>query len=94
MAVQDKVYDTRYFTYYLEFPDGEVWVDQTPFVHELQWELEQLINRQHKIERFEWKTRADDLARKGETRWTDQNGVKHIVLVENTKRNRRWGVRK
>ena len=82
----------RFFTYWLEWPDGsEPWVDQTPFVHDLQFELK---NTRFMKDPTLPAHVALDLIRKGETRWMDTNGVTHRVVVEETKRNRRWGVRR
>lgn len=90
MGVADKVYHTRYFTYWLEFPDGETWVDQTPFIHSLQFELQNMV-AMNKNMKMEWMVRANEIANKGESRWTDNNGVKHCIKIEDTKRNRVWG---
>lgn len=81
----------RYFTYYLCFPDGDEWVDQTPFVHELQFELR---NTRFMRDPTLPAHVGHDLARKGEAEWFDSNGIRHRVIVEKTKRNRRWGVRR
>ena len=78
----------RYFTYFLIFPgDNDVWVDQTPFVHDLHFELS----------RTRWakdKNKMNDLLKKGETQWKDHNGVTHRVVIETIERPRRWGNRK
>ena len=78
----------RYFTYYLIFPgDKEMWVDQTPFVHELQFQLQNTAWRHdHK--------KVRDLLHKGETHWKDHNGVEHRVVIESTKRPTNWGVKR
>lgn len=85
--IKSKEYHTRYFTYYLIFPDGDHWVDQTPFIHDLTFQLKQTA----------WRNDPDkcrDLLLKGETNWTDQNGVKHRVVVEDEVRPRIWGIQK
>jgi hypothetical protein len=74
----------RYFTYFLRFPDGEEWVDQIPFVHDLEWELSQTV---FGLEPF----RKKDLMTKGETHWKDNNSVEHQVVIEEKERPRRWG---
>lgn len=74
----------RYFTYYLIFPDGETWCDQSPFVHDLQFQLRQTAWRNDQ-------GKCRDLLVKGETTWSDHNGVKHRVVVEDVKRERVWG---
>lgn len=82
----------RYFTYYLEWPDGsEPWVDQVPIVHDLQFSLQNSrFNHDPSIPAHV----LHDLARTGEAKWQDNNGVTHRVIVEKTKRNRRWGVKR
>lgn len=82
----------RYFTYYLEWPDGsERWQDQTPFVHDLQFELQNTRFMQDPLIPAHV---ASDLMRKGETSWVDGNGVRHIVVIERQKRARNWGVKR
>lgn len=78
---------THYFTYYLEFPDGEYWVDQTPFVHDLAFQLQNTV----------WRDMPDvkrALMQKGEYHWKDQNSVTHRVVVEDVQRPRKWGAGK
>lgn len=87
MGVKDKSFDVRYWTYYLIFPDGTEWVDQMPFIHDMQFELK---NSCFDIEPHQKR----DLLVKGETHWKDHNGVTHRVVIEGTERPRRWGVGK
>lgn len=75
----------RYFLYRLVFPDGEMWQDNIPFVHSLDFELKQ--TRWHKYEAGIYR----DLLQKGEARFTDQNGVKHVIGIEDVPRERHWG---
>jgi hypothetical protein len=75
----------RYFTYYLEFPDGERWQDQIPFVHALDFEIKNTNWPKHNPSVYR------DIVTKGEARFTDQNGVKHIIVVEEKVRPRHWG---
>lgn len=87
MGIKEKTFgEVRYWTYYLIFPgDKDVWVDQTPFVHDIQFE----------IKNTRWKNdpgKVRDILTKGETKWTDHNGVTHRVVVESTPRARKWGV--
>lgn len=77
----------RYFTYHLEFPDGDIWRDQIPFVHPIDFEL-----KQTRWPAYEPNIHRDLIA-KGEARFTDQNGVKHIIIVEDVKRPKHWGTR-
>lgn len=85
-GVQDHVPGkVRYFTYKLIFSDGEIWQDQIAFVHPLSWELKQ--TRWHKHDPGVYR----DLLVKGEARFTDQNGVKHVIGIEEVKRDRVWG---
>lgn len=88
MAVKNKtVGEIRYFTYWIRFPDGEEWVDQVPFVHELDFELRQSVFDLDPIKK-------NDLLTKGETHWKDKNSVEHLVRVENVERKRNWGPKK
>lgn len=77
----------RYFTYYLEFPDGETWRDQIPFIHPLDFELAQTRWKQHEPNVYR------ELTQKGETRFVDQNGVKHIIVIEEQARPKHWGTK-
>lgn len=77
----------RYFTYYLSFPDGETWCDQSPFVHDLQFQLTQTAFRNDPA-------KCRDLIQKGETTWKDHNGVKHTVKIEEQKRDKVWGTKR
>lgn len=73
----------RYFTYWVIFPgDNEAWVDQTPFVHDLQFQLKKTAFNP---------SQCRDLLHKGETQWSDSNGVKHRVVIEETQRPKVWG---
>lgn len=76
----------RYFTYFLRFPDGEEWVDQIPFVHDLRYELSQPVFELHVHMKH-------DLLTKGETFWRDNNSVEHHVKVETVERPRVWGTK-
>lgn len=88
MGVADKtIGKIRYFTYFLTFPDGDQWVDQVPFVHDLQWELKHSC---FEMEPF----KKRDLLVKGETFWKDQNSVEHLVRIESVERVRNWGIGK
>lgn len=74
----------RYFTYYLIFPDDTYWVDQQPFVHNLEYELTKATFG--KIPRLRKK-----ILKTGECSWKDQNGVWHKIVIEKEKRQRIWG---
>jgi hypothetical protein len=85
MGVKLKTYDVRYFTYYLIFPrDKDVWVDQVPFIHDLQFELKNTGFGKDPA-------KARDILLHGETKWKDHNGVTHRVVIEEEKRARKWG---
>lgn len=75
----------RYFNYYLEFPDRDIWCDAIPFVHPLDFELKQTRWMAHEPNVYR------DILNKGEARFTDQNGVKHIIKVSEEPVKRRWG---
>lgn len=83
----------RYFTYYLVWPDGsEPWVDQVPFVHDLQWELKHM--RFMKDPLIDKDKCAWDLLYNGECRWTDKNDVTHRIVIDEKERKRNWGTNK
>jgi hypothetical protein len=84
--IKEKEYHVRYFTYYLYFPgeQNDPWVDQTPFIHDLQFQLKNTTFG--KVPGL-----ARDILQKGECSWTDQNGVKHRVVVEDVVRPKKWG---
>lgn len=78
----------RYFTYYLHFPgDKDVWMQQSPFIHDLQFQLKQTRWRNDAIA-------CNNLLKKGEHVWKDKNGVTHRVVIEDVERPKRWGIKK
>jgi hypothetical protein len=79
--------ETRYITYQLEFPDGEVWTDQEPFWGPLDTylKLTQFAKTPHI---------CAELLTKGETYWKDQHGTFHIISVEANQRPRKWGTKR
>jgi hypothetical protein len=86
MAVKDKTPgEIRFFTYWIIFPDGDEWVDQVPFVHDLQWELKNSCFELEPVLKHE-------LQKKGDIHWKDHNGITHRVKIESVRRSRRWGV--
>lgn len=81
-----------YMTYVLTFPDGEAWQRQQEFsAHDLDLVLKNMI-MEHKRDRSEWKLRAEALWRAGECWWKDEAGVEHMILIEDVKRPKKWGV--
>jgi hypothetical protein len=85
--IKSKEFHTRYFTHRLIFPDGDEWVDQTPFIHDLQFQLTQTA----------WRNdlkKCNDLLTKGETKWKDHNGVTHLVRIDDHVIPRVWGAQK
>jgi len=68
----------------LSFPDGETWCDQSPFVHELNFQLKQTAFRNDP-------NKCRDLLMKGETKWKDHNGVEHRVVIERREAAARLG---
>lgn len=96
MGVKSKVFHIRYWTYFLTFPDGETWVDSTPFLHDLQFELQNMKHnpRYSKNMSMSFSTFADKMLRKGECHWKDRNGVEHRVKIEDIERARVWGTKR
>lgn len=80
-----------YFTYVLNFPDGDVWVKQRPFVQELEWEMKEMLKESRHPE---WKNRVFALWTAGECWWKDNLDVEHLILIEDKKRREKWGVSK
>lgn len=80
----NKIIGTRYITYYLMFPkDKDMWVEQIPFVNHLDFEIGRtkfppMIKRA--------------LLEHGAAEWKDQNGVVHIIKIEDKPKPRKWGV--
>lgn len=79
----------RFFTYFLIWPGGnDYWVNQTPFVHDLEWELQQ----------SQFKHNPDivrDLLQKGETVFLvehPEGTVTHRIVIESIKRETIWGM--
>lgn len=86
MGIQQDSYEVRYFTYYLYFPgDADYWVTQTPFIHDLQFELKNTRWAKNP-------TICSELLKHGETHWKDPNGVTHRIVIETKERPRKWGV--
>jgi hypothetical protein len=88
MGIKQKSPEVRYWTYYMHFP-GEMddpWIDQTPFIHDLQFELKNTtFGKDPEL--------ARNILLKGECQWKDHNGVTHRVVVDDTIRVRKWGKR-
>lgn len=83
-----------YMTYVLTFPDGDQWTRQEPFsMHDLDHRLKQMI-AEHSRARSEWKLRTMALWKAGECWWKDEAGIEHLILIEDKKRDERWGVTK
>lgn len=81
-----------YMTYVLTFPDGDQWTKQTPFsAHDMDLMLKNMI-AEHLRTRSEWYQRCGALWAHGECWWKDEAGVEHLVLIEDKKREERWGV--
>lgn len=79
----------RYWTYTLMFPDGDVWVDQKPMVESFDVECLNMIAGHH--DKALWSARMRQLRLRGFVSWKDAHKVEHLVVIENTKRRKRWG---
>lgn len=85
MGIQEKIQgELRYFTYYLQFPDGVQWQSQVPFVHDLSFEIKNMRLR-HDPEKVR------SLMLTGQVHWKDHNGVTHRIVVETEEKPRIWG---
>lgn len=74
----------------LMFPDGDVWIQQTPIVENFDVEAKNLIAG-HKDKSL-WADRLMKLQSKGEVWWKDNMNVEHKMAYEAVKRPTRWGV--
>lgn len=94
-----------HFNYTLVFPDGDVWKKTTPFVNDLAWNLQQLINEKTSFksetnEKSEWRDRALALWNNNECWFKDKMGVEHIIRIEERPISSvelklyQWGVKK
>lgn len=79
--------EIRFYTMYFEFPDGDTWCDQIPFVHDLNFDLN---NRPFNKGSMETKR---DLLVKGEAQWRDPNGVIITCKIDNIKKPKVWGIK-
>lgn len=78
---------------WVEFPRGsnekkradDVWVKQWPFVHDLQFWLKNGPFRHDPLIGY-------DLIRKGEFTRKNKDGVKITLVIEETKRETKWGI--
>lgn len=73
------------------FPDGDIWIEQRPMVDSLDLELQNMMKEHNKKDKSEWADRARKLWTKGDVWWKDKMGVEHRMVIENTKRRKRWG---
>ena len=71
------------------FPDGDVWIEQTPIAENLDVYLQNLITG-HKDKSL-WADRAQKLWSKGDVWWKDNLGVEHRMAFEAVKRPTKWG---
>lgn len=79
----------KYFTYIVIFPNGVEWCRQEPLIHDLEWHLKRL-GAEHKKD-WDWRHYLNDVFRKHEAQWVDKMGIKHILKLEDKKRDRNWG---
>jgi hypothetical protein len=96
MSVESKVNEVRYLTHMIVFPDEDAFIEQLPFVHDLQFEAS---NWQHTVfhHQDEAKSMISDLLKKGECRCTSPyppGGISakltHIYMIENNQRPTGW----
>lgn len=96
MSVESKAADIRYLTHMIVFPDEDAFIEQRPFVHDLQFEAQ---NWQHTIfhHQDEAKSLLRDLLSKGECRCQTPYppggfGAKltHVYTIDNQERPTGW----
>lgn len=80
--------EIRYLNYFLEFPDGEVW---SQFMHIAgglsAWVKNTAIYRNNP-------DAARKLMQQGVHSWKDRNGVKHVMRIDNSPCQHKWGTGK
>lgn len=96
MAVKEKVLAVRYLTHMIVFPDEDAFIEQLPFVHDLQFEAR---NWQHTVfhHNDDAKSLITDLIKKGECRCETPyppGGITarltHIYSIEDNQRPCGW----
>lgn len=90
MGVIQKAEDVRYFTFYLQFPNGETKWHQVPFIHDLMFDLQKVSRRLKSLGLEDHAGFAREILVKGEYKWTDRLKNKWLVRVENKPRPDNW----
>lgn len=96
MSVVDKSLEVRYLTHMIVFPDEDAFIEQKPFIHDLQFEAG---NWQHTVfhHQDDKKSLLRDLLSKGECRCQTPyppGGVSakltHVYMIEDRERPTGW----
>lgn len=96
MSVESKVRAVRYLTHLIVFPDEDAFVEQLPFVHDLQFEA---ANWQHTVfhHNDDAKSLLRDLLQKGECRSESPyppggfgSKIVHVYTIEDKERPCGW----
>lgn len=91
MGVKQKVIgETRYFTFYLEFPNGDVKWHQVPFIHDLMFELPNIAKRLGALGIVDHPGFERELLHKGEYQWRDFRFNKWMLRIENEAKKDNW----
>lgn len=98
MGIISKDFDIRYFTHMIIFPDEDCFIEQKPFIHDLQFELANLRHDAMFIALdIPFSEIADELLKKGEFVWETRyppGGTKarltHRLIIESKERKCGW----
>ena len=92
MGIKEKSYEIRYLTHMIVFPDGDAFVEQKQFIHDIQFEasnwLHSVFHHQDNA-----KSLIRDLLKKGECRChTPYHGsnLTHVYTIEEKERPTGW----
>ena len=95
MGILEKSYEVRYLTHMIVFPDGDALVEQKPFIHELDFEL----NNWQYLPPFNgpdvnFSDCARSLKQKGEykfiTKTPRYGDLTHVIQIEDKERQTGW----
>ncbi len=96
MAIKEKSPEVRYLTHMIVFPDQDAFIEQRPFVHDLQFEAKNWL---HTVFHHQDDARSllRDLIKKGECRCTTPfppggptARLTHLYLIEDNERPCGW----
>lgn len=99
MGIKEKVFEIRYLTHMMVFPDDDTLIEQLPFLHDIQFEAKNWL---HTVFHHQDDARSliSDLLKKGEARCETPYppggfGAKitHVYIIEDKERQTGWANR-